>query len=76
MASERGNASAWFSHVEGAVQLVKLRGKKQLRTKIGYSLFVCVRNQMVSYLQYVPILPYLQEAGNPMHVFWETASSG
>jgi 3-phenylpropionate/cinnamic acid dioxygenase small subunit len=49
MASEKGNASAWFSHVEGAVQLVKIRGKKQLRTKVGYSLFVYVRNAMVSY---------------------------
>jgi hypothetical protein len=39
---------AWYSHIDGAVQLVKMRGKKQLRTKIGHSLFVCVRTQMVS----------------------------
>lgn len=38
---------AWYSHVEGAVQLVKMRGKKQLRTKTGYSLFIAVRQQMV-----------------------------
>jgi predicted 2-oxoglutarate/Fe(II)-dependent dioxygenase YbiX len=47
IASETSNASAWYSHVDGAVQLVKMRGKKQLRTKVGYSLFVSVRNQMV-----------------------------
>jgi hypothetical protein len=47
IASETSNASAWYSHVDGAVQLVKMRGTKQLRTKVGYSLFVSVRNQMV-----------------------------
>lgn len=46
--SEKTNAMAWYSHVDGAVQLVKMRGKKQLRTKVGYSLFACVRTQMVS----------------------------
>lgn len=61
MVTERGNASAWFSHVEGAVQVVKLRGKKQLRTKIGYSLFACVRNQMVSCPQCLSTLPCLRK---------------
>jgi hypothetical protein len=75
MASEKGNASAWFSHVEGAVQLVKLRGKKQLRTKIGYSLFVCVRSAMVSrFSAFTCASTY--KAGDPMHVLWEAASSG
>ena len=74
MATEKGNASAWFSHVEGAVQLVKLRGKKQLRTKIGYSLFVCVRNAMVSW--FAPFTcAFTYEAGNSMYVLRETASS-
>ncbi|RFU23577.1 hypothetical protein B7463_g12761, partial [Scytalidium lignicola] len=47
IASERGNVLAWGAHVDGAVQLVKLRGKKQLRTKVGNSLFNTVRNQMI-----------------------------
>ncbi|KAH8819700.1 hypothetical protein F5884DRAFT_23244 [Xylogone sp. PMI_703] len=47
IASERGNVLAWGAHVEGAVQLVKLRGKKQLSSKIGHSLFVTVRNHMI-----------------------------
>lgn len=39
---------AWGSHTEGAVQLVKARGRKQLRTKLGLLLFIAVRTQMVS----------------------------
>jgi hypothetical protein len=46
IASERTSAMAWYSHVDGAVQLVKMRGKKQLRTKVGNSLFQYVRAQM------------------------------
>ncbi len=38
---------AWGSHVEGAVQIAKARGRKQLRTKTGLDLFVAVRTQMV-----------------------------
>lgn len=37
----------WGSHTEGAIQLVKARGKKQLKTKIGIQLFVAVRTQMI-----------------------------
>ncbi|KAK6579926.1 hypothetical protein PZA11_007634 [Diplocarpon coronariae] len=47
IASEKTSAMAWYSHIEGAVQLVKMRGRKQMRTKTGYSLFVAVRQQMV-----------------------------
>ncbi|KAL2072461.1 hypothetical protein VTL71DRAFT_11804 [Oculimacula yallundae] len=47
VAMEKTNAMAWYSHVDGAVQLVEMRGKKQLRTKVGYSLFTSVRNQML-----------------------------
>ncbi|KAF4632022.1 hypothetical protein G7Y89_g6105 [Cudoniella acicularis] len=46
VSSTSTNANAWFSHVDGAVTLVKLRGKKQLRTKVGHALFQVVRTQM------------------------------
>lgn len=39
---------AWGSHIEGAIQLAKARGRKQLETKVGLDLFVAVRTQMVS----------------------------
>ncbi|KAK0669752.1 hypothetical protein QBC41DRAFT_101797 [Cercophora samala] len=39
--------SAWGSHVEGAVQLVKARGKKQLKTNLGLQLFIVVRSQLI-----------------------------
>ncbi|KAK1753478.1 hypothetical protein QBC47DRAFT_303598 [Echria macrotheca] len=38
---------AWGSHVDGAIQLVKARGRKQLRTPIGLQLFVAVRIQLI-----------------------------
>ncbi|ORY60890.1 uncharacterized protein BCR38DRAFT_48670 [Pseudomassariella vexata] len=38
---------AWGSHIEGAIQLVKQRGRKQLRTRIGLLLFIAVRTQMI-----------------------------
>lgn len=38
---------AWGSHIEGAIQLVKSRGRKQLRTRLGLLLFIAVRTQMV-----------------------------
>ncbi|KAI6779654.1 Transcriptional regulatory protein-like protein [Emericellopsis cladophorae] len=38
---------AWGSHIEGAIQLVRARGKKQLRTKAGLHLFIAVRTQMI-----------------------------
>ncbi|KAH7015123.1 hypothetical protein EDB80DRAFT_326908 [Ilyonectria destructans] len=38
---------AWGSHTEGAIQLVKARGKAQSRTKMGLALFVAVRTQMI-----------------------------
>jgi hypothetical protein len=37
----------WGSHIDGAVALIKMRGKKSLRTHIGKSLFMTVRTQMV-----------------------------
>lgn len=47
---EKASITAWGSHVDGAVQIVKMRGKKQLRTKVGVALFQSVRGQMVSQL--------------------------
>lgn len=38
--------SGWQSHINGAVALVKARGKSQLDTKIGRSLFDAVRTHM------------------------------
>ena len=38
---------AWGSHIEGAIQLVKARGKQQLQTQTGLLLFIAVRTQMV-----------------------------
>lgn len=40
---------AWSSHIEGAIQLVKSRGREQLSSKIGLDLFIAVRTQMVSF---------------------------
>ncbi|KAI0836164.1 hypothetical protein F5Y06DRAFT_111027 [Hypoxylon sp. FL0890] len=37
----------WGSHTEGAIQLVKARGKKQLKTETGLMLFIAVRTQMI-----------------------------
>ncbi|KAI1826327.1 hypothetical protein F4861DRAFT_102286 [Xylaria intraflava] len=43
------NASSWGSHIKGAVQLVKARGKKQVKTRTGLQLFVAVRSLMTVY---------------------------
>lgn len=39
--------SAWGSHIQGAMQLVKQRGRKQLGSHVGLLLFIAVRTQMV-----------------------------
>ncbi|KAI0453935.1 hypothetical protein F5B21DRAFT_265709 [Xylaria acuta] len=39
----------WGSHIDGAVQLVKARGKKQVKTKVGFQLFLAVRTLMSVY---------------------------
>ncbi|KAM0179922.1 hypothetical protein ACHAPC_007905 [Botrytis cinerea] len=44
---EKASITAWGSHIDGAVQIVKMRGKKQLRTKVGVALFQTVRGQML-----------------------------
>lgn len=47
---------AWSSHIEGAIQLVKVRGHSQLGTKTGMDLFIAVRTQMVRFIQIAPFL--------------------
>jgi hypothetical protein len=56
--AERPTYKAWASHISGAVQLVKARGKAHLQTRIGRELFVAVRSLMVSCHSYTP--PLLQ----------------
>ncbi|KAI1751086.1 hypothetical protein F4782DRAFT_203358 [Xylaria castorea] len=43
------SAFNWGSHIDGAVQLVKARGKKQVETKVGFQLFLAVRTLMSVY---------------------------
>ncbi|KAJ4255036.1 hypothetical protein NW762_009840 [Fusarium torreyae] len=38
---------AWGSHIEGAIQLVRAREKKQIQTRTGLALFVATRTQMI-----------------------------
>lgn len=38
---------AWSSHTEGAIELVKARGREQLQSKIGLDMFTSVRTQMI-----------------------------
>ncbi|KAH8904583.1 hypothetical protein BR93DRAFT_970520 [Coniochaeta sp. PMI_546] len=39
---------AWGSHIEGAIQIVKARGRKQLRTKTGLLLFIAIIHTLTS----------------------------
>lgn len=70
--SEKQNVMAWGSHIEGAVQLTKLRGKKQLRTKTGLALFLAVRSQMVSFASGPPVA-LLTTLAHPLHVSIKSA---
>lgn len=45
---------AWGPHIRAAIQLVRKRGRKQLRTKIGVALFIAVRTQMVGSSSLLP----------------------
>ncbi|KAL1844112.1 hypothetical protein VTJ49DRAFT_4964 [Mycothermus thermophilus] len=45
-AKQIGNL-AWGSHVEGAIQIVKARGRSQFRTMLGRQLFIAVRTQLI-----------------------------
>lgn len=48
---------AWGSHIDGAVQLVSMRGKEQLRSTVGRSLFRTVRALFVSRPRYLYFIP-------------------
>lgn len=39
----------WQWHIEGAAQLLKLRGRAQFQTAVGRALFRETRNQIVSH---------------------------
>lgn len=41
------SSGAWASHIEGAIQLTKLRGPGLLKSKIGMDLFMAMRTHMV-----------------------------
>ncbi|KYK56066.1 Zn-C6 fungal-type DNA-binding domain protein [Drechmeria coniospora] len=47
IAARQFGTLAWGTHIEGAIELVKARGRKQLRTKLGLLMFIAVRTQMV-----------------------------
>jgi hypothetical protein len=47
MTARQLGTMSWGSHIEGAIQLVKARGRKQLKTKAGLQLFIAVRTQMI-----------------------------
>lgn len=38
----------WTRHINGALALLQFRGEEQLRTPIGYQLFIHLRIQVVS----------------------------
>jgi hypothetical protein len=53
---------AWRSHIDGAVHIVKTRGREDLcRTRMGTLLFTAVRQHVVSAV-------YLSLGGCPIHV--------
>lgn len=45
--SRKVSMTAWGSHIDGSVMIVKMRGKNQLKTKLGHALFTAVRTQMI-----------------------------
>lgn len=55
---------AWSSHIEGAIQLVKSRGRQQLESKVGLDMFIAVRTQMVgcypARFSFNPFLQYIR----------------
>lgn len=46
--NSRHSMETWTRHITGASALLQLRGKEQLRTPIGYHLFIHLRTQVVS----------------------------
>jgi hypothetical protein len=47
--------TGWSNHIYGAVAIIKSRGKKGFRTKIGRDLFIAVRELMASCLNFFSI---------------------
>jgi hypothetical protein len=47
MTARQLGTMSWGSHIEGAIHLVKARGKNQLQSKVGLQLFIAVRTQMI-----------------------------
>ena len=45
--SRKVSMTAWGSHIDGSVMIVKMRGKNQLKTPLGHALFTAVRTQMI-----------------------------
>ena len=45
--SRKVSMTAWGSHIDGAVMIIKMRGRNQLKTKLGHALFTAVRTQMI-----------------------------
>ncbi|KAI8950220.1 hypothetical protein F4801DRAFT_550167 [Xylaria longipes] len=43
------SAYHWGSHIDGAVRLIEARGKNQVKTKVGFQLFIAVRALMSVY---------------------------
>lgn len=54
---------SWKAHIDGATQIMKLRGYASLKTKVGRSLFTDLRAQVVinSVWNYVPVPPFIRE---------------
>lgn len=72
--ARRAAVTAWGSHIQGAVMIAKMRGKKQLRTKVGHSLFIAVRTQMVSTL-HLSLEYWLTEVDCELHGWLETTGT-
>ncbi|KAL3418617.1 hypothetical protein PVAG01_10333 [Phlyctema vagabunda] len=47
LTSSQLTVKGWISHIEGAVALLKSRGKQQMETQIGRELFMAIRSQMM-----------------------------
>ncbi|EFX00811.1 negative acting factor-like protein [Grosmannia clavigera kw1407] len=45
--AKQSGMSAWGSHVQGAIELVRSRGRNQPKTRTDLSLFIAVRTQMI-----------------------------
>ncbi|KAH6720846.1 hypothetical protein BKA61DRAFT_471346 [Leptodontidium sp. MPI-SDFR-AT-0119] len=46
--NSRHSMETWTRHITGASALLQLRGKEQLRTPIGYHLFIHLRTQVIT----------------------------